>query len=92
MDDKISEILERLGGIESRLAALADRAVVKEFYSVSEVAQLLGKADFTVREWCRLGRVRAEKRRCGRGRTRDWMISHETLQDIRNHGLLPTKG
>jgi hypothetical protein len=82
-------ILERLERIESALQALVSQRMIKEYYSTAEVAQILGKAEFTVREWCRLGRIWAEKRPCGRGRTKEWMISHEELTRVRNEGLLP---
>jgi len=49
----------------------------------------LGKAEFTVREWCRQGRVEAGKRPCGRGRSREWTVSHKELTRLRNEGLLP---
>lgn len=55
---------------------------------MAEVAQILGKADFTVREWCRLSRVWASKRQCGRGTAKEWIISHEELTRIQNQGLL----
>jgi len=45
---------------------------VKEWYTTAEAAQLLGKAEFNVREWCRLKRVRAEKKKCGRGVAGKW--------------------
>lgn len=86
--DSETQILQRLERIESALHALVAQRLVKEYYSVAEVAEILGKAEFTVREWCRLGRIWAEKRQCGRGRTKEWMISHEELTRIRNEGLL----
>ena len=58
---------ERLEKIESMLAVLVGRQTIKEWYSVDEVASQLGKAAFTVREWCRYGRIRAEKGRRIRG-------------------------
>jgi ADP-ribose pyrophosphatase YjhB (NUDIX family) len=61
----------------------------KDWYSVAELAALLGKAEFTVREWCRLGRVTASKRQCGRGSSQEWMVSHEELTRIQSYGLLP---
>ena len=61
----------------------------KDWYSVAELAALLGKAEFTVREWCRLGRVHANKRQCGRGDSQEWIVSHEEMTRIQNHGLLP---
>ncbi len=75
--------------IETRLTTLIEQKQPKEFYSTAEVAELLGRAEFTVREWGRLGRVLAEKRACGRGSSKEWMISNVELERIRNEGLLP---
>lgn len=36
-------------------------------YSTEELAAVVGKSSFTVREWCRLGRINATKRQTGRG-------------------------
>lgn len=83
------EIASRLERIENLLSVLTSQEQQKEYYSTSEVAEILDRAEFTVREWCRLGRIWAEKRQCGRGTSKEWMISHEELQRIRNQGLLP---
>ena len=83
------QLLERLVHIENTLDQLLQRNTVKDYYTTAEVASLLGKAEFTVREWCRLNRVYAEKRQTGRGRAKEWMISHRELTRIRNEGLLP---
>lgn len=83
------EILERLDRIETALNTIIRQRTVKEYYTTAEVAQLLGRAEFTVREWCRLGRVWAQKRKCGRGNTKEWIISHDELMRIQNEGLLP---
>jgi hypothetical protein len=80
---------DRLDRIEELLLTLISQKQHKEYYGTAEVAEILGRAEFTVREWCRLGRIWAEKRPCGRGRSKEWMISHEELQRIRNEGLLP---
>ena len=79
------QLYERLDRIEDVLRRLLQERTVQEYYSTSAVAQQLGKAEFTVREWCRLGRIRAEKRRCGRGHALEWM------ERIRSEGLLPLK-
>ena len=84
-----AEMTARLTRIESLLLELTKHESRKEYYSTSDVAQLLGKAEFTVREWCRLGRVWAEKRACGRGSSKEWMISHQELCRIQSEGLLP---
>jgi hypothetical protein len=83
---------ERLQRMEALLDRLVQQRTVKDWYSTSEVAQLLAKAEFTVREWCRLARVNARKRACGRGQTQEWVISHTELERIRNEGLLPQPG
>jgi hypothetical protein len=82
-------IEERLEKIETLLVVLVERQQVREWYSVEEFARLLGKAEFTVREWCRLGRIRAEKRRSGRGAFPAWCISHQELLRYQREGLLP---
>ncbi len=82
------DFLRRLEHIEQLLQWLVEQRTIKEWYSTSEVAKLLGKAEFTIREWCRLGRVHAAKRECGRGLSQEWVISHKELTRIGNEGLL----
>ena len=85
----IQELAERLDRIESILMGMQHAGQSKEWYSTAEVAEKVGRAEFTVREWCRNGRVKANKERYGRGRAQEWRISHEELQRILNHGPLP---
>lgn len=85
------QLAERLNRIEEALRLLLQQRVEQPYYSTADVAKVLGKAEFTVREWCRLGRIQAEKRPCGRGNSKEWMISHDELQRIQAEGLLPTK-
>jgi hypothetical protein len=85
----MQEIIERLERIETQLAALIGQRQVQEWYDTATAAEILGKSAYSVREWCRLGRVRAEKRTCGRGTAKEWMISHEELMRIKSKGLLP---
>jgi hypothetical protein len=84
--DSLSRIADLI--VEVRDLLLSQR-VVRDYYSTEQAAQILGKANWTVREWCRLGRVNAEKRRSGRGRSFDWVIAHGELQRIQKEGLLP---
>ncbi len=88
-DDQFALLHNRLERIEATLATLVHQRTVKDWYSTDEVAELLGKAPFTVRQWCRLRRVQAKKRPCGRGQSAEWMISHEEVMRIKNEGLLP---
>ena len=85
----IESLDQRLTRIEELLPRLVDTKTQKEYYSTSEVARLLSRAEFTVREWARNGRIWAEKRQCGRGNTKEWMISHVEVERIQNEGLLP---
>lgn len=85
----MSTIEERLERIEEALRVLVQQKTVKDWYTTSEAAAVLGKAEWTVREWCRLGRVNADKRPCGRGRSQEWIISHAEMDRIKNQGLLP---
>lgn len=89
-------------GIEGRLAEisamlhtihdlLSHPRETREWYTTEEVGKLLDRDPYTVREWARLGRIKAEKRPGGRGRSKEWMISHEELTRIRDHGLLPLR-
>ena len=87
--ESIEKLTDRIGKMESMLTTLVQQKTVKDWYTTSEVAALLDKAEFTVREWCRNGRINASKRRCGRGNFREWIISHEELLRIQNEGLLP---
>lgn len=80
---------EKLDRIESLLAMLVERQTVKDWYSTEEFARLVGKAEFTVREWCRHGRILAEKRNSGRGAFPAWVISHQELLRYQREGLLP---
>lgn len=85
----LSQVLERLDGIEAAMTRLLQERQEREHYGVAEFAQAVGRAEFTVREWCRLGRIRAAKRATGRGRAFEWVISHDELLRFRRDGLLP---
>lgn len=90
-----NEIIARLDRLDERIAELCDllasQRVIRDYYTPEEAAKILGKAPFTVREWCRCGRVRAQKRGSGRGKHQGWVISHEELKRFQREGLLPGK-
>lgn len=62
---------------------------LKSHYSVEEFAQQVSRRPFTVREWCRLGRIHATKSMTRSGAATLWVISHEELERFRREGLLP---
>ena len=82
-------LIQRLDRIESRIEAILLQHNVKDFYTVAEAAAILGKRPFTVRMWCLRHRIVARKADHGRGRSLDWLISHEEIERVRNQGLLP---
>jgi hypothetical protein len=93
-----TDITARLNRIETALAtfqemltSLLERETVREWYTTEQFANLVGLAEFTVREHCRLGRLNAEKRRSGRGAYCSWVISHQELQRYQQQGLLPQR-
>jgi hypothetical protein len=97
--ESLFDVLRQLGERQSRIEGMvADlhcsakgEAKKKEWYSTAEAANILQRRPFTVREWCRLGRINANKRPTGRGDAVEWEISQEEIERIRNHGLLPRR-
>lgn len=89
---RLEERLAQLEGLVQEVRnAQQSSAPAKEYYTTAEAAQLLGKRPYTVREWCRLGRVRGEKAAYGRGLDEEWRISHDELVRVQNEGLLRVK-
>jgi hypothetical protein len=86
-DKSFSDMIERLARIEKAVSRLLIQNCDKEWYTIAEIANEVGKQKFTVREWCRLGRMEAKKRATGRGLSQEWMVSHAELQRYRNEGL-----
>ncbi len=90
---RLGELLDRLesrfAAFEVNQAALLRRTAGDDWYTTAEVAAMLGREEYTVREWCRLGRVRAKKLPHGRGNEGEWRISKEEVERYRKEGLLP---
>lgn len=89
MSEPMNELVERLSRIEAVLQTLVREKTVKSYYSTAEIAALLEKSEYTVREWCRQKRIRASKKAYSRGAHPEWLVSHEELVRIRDAGLLP---
>lgn len=78
---------QRLDKIEAMLALLVERQQERGWYSVEEFARVVGRSEFTCREWCRRGRILAEKKNSGRGAHSSWAIPHTELQRYQREGL-----
>jgi hypothetical protein len=64
-------------------------ALLQNDYSVEEFAAQVKRRPYSVREWCRLGRIRASKSLTGAGPAKRWVIAHAELDRFRREGLLP---
>jgi hypothetical protein len=87
MNEVDIDVGERLSRIEAILQTLVREKEVKDWYSTAEVAILVGKAEYTVREWCRQKRLLASKKAYTRGAHPEWLIGHTELLRFRNEGL-----
>jgi hypothetical protein len=85
------ELANRLDRIERALQVIVERETKKEHYSTLEFAAIVGRSEFTCREWCRLQRLHASKKKSGRGQHFAWVIAHDELLRYQREGLLPLR-
>jgi hypothetical protein len=97
-DARFTRLLERLRALESSLTTIEQSvthqsesapSIPRAYYATQEFGDLVGRSEYTVREWCRLARINAEKADSGRGDAKSWKIPVAELQRYRDHGLLP---
>jgi hypothetical protein len=81
-------VMARLNEINAKLDTLVEAQMMKDWYTTAEIAQIVAKSEYTVREWCRHGRIKAVKRKSGRGPHAAWVVSHDELQRYEREGLL----
>jgi hypothetical protein len=82
LDAELGEIRSQLAEIKELLTA--ERGdVVKEAYTVEEVAKKTNYAPFTIRQACNKGRISGVRK----GKEGAWRIPHASLLDIINNGL-----
>lgn len=79
---------QRLEQIEAMLILLVERQQSRAWYSVEEFSRIVGRSEFTCREWARKGRIQARKKDSGRSAHTAWAISHDELQRYQREGLL----
>jgi hypothetical protein len=85
----VNQVEDRLAALEKAVALLVSQRTVKEWYTTTDIAAMFNKAEYTVREWCRLCRINASKIPSLRGGEQEWRISHAELVRYQNEGLLP---
>jgi hypothetical protein len=86
---QIDALSEQVARLAAMLEDIRDKKPTKEFYGVAEVAAMVGRSEYQVREWCKSGRIRAEKRSCGHGPHKEWAIPHAELTSYQSLGLRP---
>jgi hypothetical protein len=87
--DQVQLVLEEVRGIKELVETLVAQKPMKEWLTTAETAAVLGRAEFTVRQWCRLGRIHCQKKLTGRGRHLAWVISAGEVARIQRQGILP---
>jgi hypothetical protein len=87
IDSKLDEFLALLKALRSSPEQSSN---TPKSYSVAEIADIVGRAEFTVREWARTGRIDAY-RGTSRGPYGVWRISQESLHYYQTFGLLPPR-
>ena len=85
MDEVINRLTNLETGVEKILQHLNDPARAQEWFTVGEAAGLLGKDDYTVRQWCLERRCHAEKMP---GKSGKWRIHRDEIRRIRENGLI----
>lgn len=80
----LSQIAERMESLEKRIEAVVIGRLEKEWYTTDEVAVLMKRAPWTVRQHCLSGRIKGKKR-AGSDR---WLVSRQELERLMNEGLL----
>jgi hypothetical protein len=88
---EIALLRAQMERFERKLDDVLAARQTKSWYTTAEVVERQGVAEDTVREWCRFGRIHAEKRKSGQGPARPWMIAHAELERLSNEGLLPLR-
>ena len=83
-DERLHSIENQLSEVRNLLQKSHQHAIVKEYYTVSEAAEKIGLAPWTIRNACNKGRISGAKKD---PRSSKWRISHQSITQIQNEGL-----
>jgi hypothetical protein len=84
----LNSISTKVEGLSDQLESVQDAisklGVAKEWYSTSEVAEMMDVTPYTVRErWCNKGRIKCEK---DPENSREWRIPGHEFERLRRGG------
>ena len=65
LENRLLGLLEQIDGKLSTLLEGTNKAPDKQWYTPDELAAVMGRKPYTVREWCRLDRIPSEKNETG---------------------------
>ena len=91
IENSLDDLHRKIRLIHAMLEKLLAERTDRDWYDIDEAALVLGLDPWTLRNYCRLGRVHADKKRSGRGRHKSWIISRAEIQRVQREGLLPFK-
>jgi hypothetical protein len=83
-----SDLLQVVRELQSQLSTF-NLPRQREWHTVEQFAELVNREPFTVREWCRHGRIHANKKGRGPAKNRAWAIPTSELLRFEREGLLP---
>jgi hypothetical protein len=95
-------LADRVTALQGQMTALQDQMTRFEqarqnaepeppALTVAEAAARVNRSKFTVREWCRLGRIHCKRATSRRGPYAEYRIPVESIRYYKDHGLLPLK-
>jgi hypothetical protein len=87
----LTETRSAVRRLEENQAHLDSQEPPRQFYSTKEFSERVDRSEYTVRQWCKHGRINAQKRHGGRGAYDEWQIPASEPQRFLDFGLLPKR-
>jgi hypothetical protein len=88
-DPGLAATLARLEAkVDELIRLIKNPEPIRTHYNLVELAKLLDLKPGTLRIWCRMGRINAERRAERAGGSKQWRVSLEEVARYQNDGLL----